>query len=47
VPERNSRELNNGGGATARSSETFSQYRRLGSRKITGSSQAIACWIIQ
>ena len=30
----------------ARSTSALSQYRRFGSKKITGSSQLIACWII-
>ena len=46
-PGRSTRELNSGGGSAAGSTSAFSQYRRLGSKKITGSSQAMACWIIQ
>jgi len=37
----------NGIGRPAVSTSPFSWYRRFGSKKITGSSDAIACWIIQ
>ena len=47
VPVRTTREENSGSGVAVVSSSAFSQYRRLGSKNITGSSHSMACWIIQ
>ena len=48
VPARTTRDVNSGAGvADLVELGLVAQYRRFGSRKTTGSSQAMACWIIQ
>ena len=47
MPSRTTRAWNSGSGVTDWSSSAFSQYRRFGSKKITGSSHAMACWIMK
>src|SRR5690625_798302 len=47
VPSRTTREENRGAGVAVTSISAFSQYRAFGSKKITGSSESIACRIMK
>ena len=47
VPVRTTREECSGTAGASSSTSPFGQYRLFGSRKITGSSDAMASWIIQ